>query len=66
MKIAAFGLAWFVGALLLALSFGFAMRSTPKPDRLRSEPEEEIEVESVECVEELAAIVARRVQPERR
>jgi hypothetical protein len=55
MKIAAFGFAWFVSALLLALPFGYAMRSTPKPDRVRSERQEESEVESVECAEELAA-----------
>ena len=54
MKIAVFGLAWLVAALLVAVPFGFAMRSTPKPERLRSEPEQESEVESVECVEELA------------
>jgi len=55
MKIAVFGVAWLVAALLVAVPFAFAMRSTPKPDRLRSEPQEETEVESVECVEELAA-----------
>jgi hypothetical protein len=54
MKIAAFGLAWLVAALLVAVPFSFAMRSTPKPERLRSEPEAETETEECGEVVEVA------------
>jgi hypothetical protein len=55
MKIAAFVFAWFVGALLLALPFGYAMRSTPKLDRLRSEREEGSEAQECDEVAEVAS-----------
>ena len=56
MKIAEFAFVWFVAALLVALPFGYAMRSTPKPDRVRSERDDESEAQ--ECggvAEEVAA-----------
>ena len=55
MKIAVFGLAWLVAALLVAVPFGFAMRSTPKPDRLRGERQEETETEECGEVVEVAS-----------